>query len=182
MLLAALTALAQLSSSAGPLVVKLPGEPARGHPLAVLKSDAAHREFQDRLAETLRAGGIATLDSEESQSYSRGEIDEQVRGARLFACEIGPVHLRWPASRAPAAEILLFPGKIAERPHRPRLIITFGRRAEPKHRHATDSWLTLPSGDLTPETEHQIAEAVVLWVLARTGSGAQKSMSSPPPP
>jgi hypothetical protein len=174
--------MAELSSQAPLTAVKAAPQPARGHPLVVLTSGAAHRDFQDRLAATLQAGGIATMDSAESKGWSRGEIDEQVRGARLFACEIGAAPLRWPATRTPSAEILLFPKKVAEKAHRPRLIITFNRRVEPKHRYATDSWLTLPSAELTPETEHQISEAVVLWVLARSGAGAQKSMSSPPPP
>jgi hypothetical protein len=174
--------MAQLSSQSPPTSVKLPSEPARGHPLVVLHSDAAHRDFQERLAATLQAGGIATLDLEQSKGWTRGEIDEQFRGARLFGCAIGPAQLRWPATRPPSAEILLFPKKVAEKAHRPRLIVTFNRRAEPKRRYASDSWLTLPNAELTPETEHQISEAVVLWVLARSGAGAQKSMSSPPPP
>jgi hypothetical protein len=182
MLLAVLVAMAELSSQAPPASVKLPTEPARGHPLVVLHSDAAHPDFQERLAETLLAGGIATFDLGQNKGWTRGEIDEQFRGARLFGCAIGPAPLRWPATRPPSAEILLFPKKVAENAHRPRLIVTFGRRVEPKHRYASDSWLTLPSAELTPETEHQISEAVVLWVLARSGAKPQKSMSSPPPP
>jgi len=181
MLLAVSLASAQLLSQSFPTVVSQPKQPAKGHPLVVLDADASRRDFQERLAAVLLEGGIATMSSDAGKAFTRGEIDEQFRGSRLFACQIGPAHLRWPATRPPSAEILLFPKKVAERATHPRLIITFGK-AEPKHRHATDSWLTLPPAELTPETEHQISEAVVLWVLARSGAGAQKSMSSPPPP